>query len=100
MDTAVNGLEAFNAFAASEEGYYDLVLMDVQMPVMDGYEAVRRLRALPRADAKTVCIAAMTANAFVEDIKRTRAAGMNEHLSKPVDIKSLEEVMRRCFRGA
>ncbi len=99
VDTAVNGLEAFNAFAASEEGYYDLVLMDVQMPVMDGYEAVRRLRPLPRADAKTVCIAAMTANAFVEDIKRTRAAGMNEHLSKPVDVKSLEEVMRRCFRG-
>ncbi len=98
VEPAEDGQQAVEAFSASPEGYYDLVLMDIQMPVMDGYEAVRRIRALPRQDAKKVCIAAMTANAFVEDIKRTRAAGMNEHLSKPVDIKRVEELMRRCRR--
>ncbi len=97
VDPAENGQLALEAFQASEENYYHLILMDVQMPVMDGYEATRRIRALPREDASRVCIAAMTANAFVEDIKKTRAAGMNEHLSKPVDIDKVKELMRRCY---
>ncbi len=96
VDPVEDGKQALEAFTSSEPGYYDLILMDVQMPVMDGYEAVRRIRALSRDDAKSVCIAAMTANAFVEDIKKSRAAGMDEHLSKPVDIRRIEELMRRC----
>ncbi len=100
VEPAEDGKQALEAFEASEVGYYDLVLMDIQMPVMDGYESVRRIRALPRADAANVCIAAMTANAFVEDIKRTRAAGMDEHLSKPVDIKQIQELMQRCYNSA
>jgi len=100
VDAAEDGKQALDAFAASEENYYDLILMDIQMPVMDGYEAVRRIRALPRPDAGTVCIAAMTANAFVEDIKKARDAGMDEHLAKPVDIKSIEEIMNRCINPA
>ncbi len=96
VDTAEDGLQALEKFEASAEGTYDLLLMDIQMPVMDGCEATRRIRDLPREDAKSVCIAAMTANAFVEDIKKSRAAGMNEHLSKPVDLRRLEELLRTC----
>lgn len=99
VEAAEDGQQALDAFAASAENYYDLILMDIQMPVMDGYEAVRRIRALPRPDAKTVCIAAMTANAFVEDIKKARDAGMDEHIAKPVDIKSVEEIMGKCIQG-
>jgi signal transduction histidine kinase/ActR/RegA family two-component response regulator len=88
---AANGQEALNAFTASEPGFYDLVFMDVQMPVMDGHEATRRIRALDREDAKSVPIIAMTANAYREDIDRALAAGMNSHLAKPIDI---EEVMK------
>ncbi len=96
VDTAENGKEALERFEQSEEGAYDLILMDIQMPVMDGFEAVRCIRALPRADAVRVCIAAMTANAFVEDIKRSKEAGMDEHVSKPVDFSHIEELLRRC----
>jgi len=98
VDEATNGQEAVNIFTASSEGYYDLILMDIQMPVMDGYDAVKNIRALSRSDAKTVCIAAMTANAFVEDIKRTKAAGMNEHLSKPINIENFMELLHRCYK--
>ncbi len=96
VDTAENGQEALERFEQSEEDAYDLILMDIQMPVMDGFEAVRRIRALPRADAARVCIAAMTANAFVEDIKKSKAAGMDEHVSKPVDFSRIEELLRHC----
>jgi len=95
---AEDGKQALEAFQASEIGYYHLILMDIQMPVMNGYESARLIRALPREDAASVCIAAMTANAFVEDIKKTRAAGMNEHLSKPVDMKQIQELMYRCYK--
>jgi CheY-like chemotaxis protein len=69
--------------------------MDIQMPVMDGYEATRRIRSADRADAQSVWIVAMTANAFLEDIKRSRAAGMNEHCAKPVDLERIEEILRQ-----
>ncbi len=96
VDTVADGQQAVDAFAASAEGYYQLILMDIQMPIMDGYEAVRHIRALPRKDAQSVWISAMTANAFVEDIKKSRDAGMNAHLSKPINLNDIRELMQRC----
>lgn len=81
---AWNGKEAVETFANAPEGAFDVILMDVMMPVMDGCEATKKIRALPRKDAKAIPIIAMTANAFTEDKIRTREAGMNEHLSKPL----------------
>ena len=88
-----NGQEALERFADSAPGEFDMILMDVMMPVMDGYEATRRIRALPRADAKTIPILAMTANAFSDDVRRSREAGMNAHLSKPLSEESLHRAM-------
>ena len=84
---AWNGREAVDAFAASEPGSFDVILMDVMMPVMDGLEASRTIRAMARPDAGTVPIFAMTANAFYDDIRRSREAGMNEHLTKPLEAQ-------------
>lgn len=95
VETAGNGRQAVERFMASPENYYDIIFMDIQMPVMDGYEAVRRIRSLGRSDAWTVWIVAMTANAFVEDVRLSREAGMNEHVSKPVDLERLQDVLRR-----
>ena len=99
VDGVANGLEALRAFERSEPGSYDAVLMDVQMPEMDGYEATRAIRALDRADARTVPIFAMTANAFVEDEERSRLNGMDGHLSKPLDIRrvyaTIDEFLNR-----
>ena len=89
VDTAGDGLEGLKRFEASPLGYYALILMDVQMPRMDGYEATRRIRGLDRPDAVKVPIFAMTANAFAEDIDKSRQAGMNAHISKPLDIQML-----------
>lgn len=97
VEVADNGKEALEKFASSPEGYYDIIFMDIQMPVMDGYEASRRIRKLSRNDAESVWIVAMTANAFVEDIRRSRDAGMNEHCSKPVDPERLHEILRGRF---
>lgn len=94
VEVADNGARALELFEASPEAYFDIIFMDIQMPVMDGYEATRRIRALPRHDAKEVWIVAMTANAFVEDIRLSREAGMNEHCSKPVDPERLTEILR------
>lgn len=89
VDHAENGKEGLEMFAASPERYYDAILMDVRMPVMDGIEATRRIRVLDRKDAQLVPIIAMTANAFDEDAEETRKAGMNAHLGKPVDSAKL-----------
>lgn len=91
VETAEDGILAVEKFEQSPEGYYDLILMDVQMPRMDGYEATRRIRGFNRPDAPTVPIFAMTANAFAEDQEKSRQAGMNVHISKPLDIKNLYE---------
>ncbi len=98
VDAAGDGAQALELFQRSPEGWYDLIFMDIQMPVMDGFEAARRIRALPRQDARDVWIVAMTANAFVEDIRQSRDAGMNEHLSKPVDVDRLLDILRRQLK--
>ena len=93
IDTASNGQEAVEKFTASDIGYYSLIFMDIQMPVMDGLEASRRIRSLSRPDAKSVGIVAMSANAFAEDVRRSLQAGMNQHLSKPLELDKVYEVM-------
>ena len=90
---AYNGQQAAYLFEKSSVGKFDVILMDVMMPVMNGYEATRKIRQLDRPDARTVPIIAMTANAFVEDIKESEDAGMNEHMSKPLDIKKVISVI-------
>ena len=97
VETADDGASALKRFIESPEGYFDIIFMDIQMPVMDGYEATRRIRALQRQDAQKVWIVAMTANAFVEDIRLSREAGMNEHCAKPVDPERLTEILRCRF---
>lgn len=89
VDAAKNGAEAAEAFARSEQGYYDLILMDVRMPVMDGLEAARAIRAMHRKDSRSVPILAMTANAFQEDVVLSLEAGMNAHLAKPIEPEEL-----------
>lgn len=86
---AVNGKEALELFEKSGRFSIDAILMDMQMPVMDGCEAAKAIRSLKRADAKSVPIIALTANAFSEDISRTINAGMNAHITKPIDVKIL-----------
>ena len=95
---ARNGREAVEKFAASEEGAFDAILMDVMMPVMDGMQAARAIRALPRRDAADVPIIAMTANAFAEDQSRARDCGMTKYLTKPVDPAKLYAVLSVCRR--
>ena len=92
---AWNGQEAVALFRNSEPGEFDAILMDIMMPVMNGYEAAKTIRSLDREDAKTIPIIAMTANAFTEDRLRVKEAGMNEHISKPVDVKLLIKVIHK-----
>jgi CheY-like chemotaxis protein len=84
-ERAANGKIAVDMFADSRDGHYDAILMDIRMPVMDGLTATKTIRNLPTEWTKTVPIIAMTANAFEEDIEKTREAGMNAHLSKPIE---------------
>lgn len=93
IDTACNGQEAVDIFMAKPEYYYAMILMDIQMPVMDGLEATRRIRSLNRVDASAVAIVSMTANAFAEDRKRSIEAGMNAHITKPIDVEQLLECL-------
>ena len=100
ITAARDGRQAVDAFAASEPGQFEVILMDIMMPVMDGYEATKAIRAMGRSDAKTVPIFAMTANAFVEDIEHCLAAGMNEHIAKPIDLEQMVRVIAKyCKRG-
>ncbi|MBR2759877.1 MAG: response regulator, partial [Solobacterium sp.] len=93
VEHAVNGRIAVNMFAEHEEGYYDAILMDMRMPEMDGLEATRRIRAMDRKDAKSIPMIALTANAFDEDVQQSMQAGLNAHLSKPVDPDILFETL-------
>ena len=98
VDKATNGQEAVDAFEQSPVGRYDIVLMDVMMPVMDGLTAAHRIRSLGRADAADVPIVATSANAFAEDVKRSLASGMNAHVSKPIDPEKLAKVLAKVMR--
>ena len=86
---ARNGAEAIKLFEQTSEAYFDIILMDIMMPVMDGLTAAKAIRALQRADAQTIPIFAMTANVFPEDKAKSLAAGMNEHLAKPLELTKL-----------
>lgn len=88
-----NGRKALELFEKSSEGTFDLILMDVMMPIMDGFEATKAIRALERPDAKTIPIIAMTANAFAEDAERCLAAGMNAHMAKPLEIEKIKKII-------
>ena len=89
VTTAGNGQAAVGLFRDSAQGTFDVILMDVHMPVMGGLEATRIIRAMERADARTIPILALTANDFEEDIRQTREAGMNDHLTKPYDMEKI-----------
>ena len=94
---AENGQRAVEMFARSEAGRFDAILMDMRMPVMDGLTATQEIRKLDHPDAATIPIIALSANAFEEDVKRCIQAGMNDHLSKPVDMEKLEEMLRKLI---
>lgn len=93
-----NGKLALERFMNAAEGEFDAILMDVQMPVMNGYDATRAIRSLVRGDAKTIPIIAMTANAFAEDEKEALEAGMNVHVAKPIDMELLKKAIRQCIK--
>ena len=97
IEIAEDGLEAVSKVAASKPGYYDLILMDIQMPVMDGYEATRKIRAMENPYLADITILAMTANAFKEDKQMAIENGMNGFLTKPIDIKQLFETLQMLF---
>ena len=99
IDEAEDGRKAAELFAQSELHYYDLILMDIQMPRMNGFEATKVIRSLPRPDAATVPIVAMTANAFAEDEEKSRKAGMNAHLSKPLEIPAVLATMNKFMNS-
>ena len=98
VDIAVNGEQAVEQIESAQAGHYDLVLMDVQMPVMDGYEATKRIRALDDAGKASVPIVAMTANAFEEDRQDAFEAGMNDHLAKPYDVSKMMRTISNVLR--
>ncbi|MBP5706909.1 MAG: response regulator, partial [Spirochaetales bacterium] len=97
-DRAENGQIALDLFSQKPVGYYDAILMDVRRPVMNGLEAAAAIRSMDRIDAKTIPIIAMTANAFDEDVQNSLQAGMNAHLSKPVEVDHLYETLEKLIR--
>lgn len=88
-----NGKQAVDRFQGTAEGAFDVILMDIMMPVMDGLTTTRQIRAMDRPDAKTIPIIAMTANAFAEDGEKCFAAGMNAHVVKPLDLNTLKQTI-------
>jgi signal transduction histidine kinase/CheY-like chemotaxis protein len=99
IETAENGKIALEMTEASEPGYYDVILMDIQMPVMDGYTAAKAIRGLPDAGLAGIPIIAMTANAFHEDIKKAGEAGMNGHIAKPLDIPDMKATLQQVLKN-
>ena len=98
VSTAINGLEAVRLFEKSKPYEYDIILMDIMMPVVNGYEATKMIRSLDREDAKKIPIIAMTANAFTEDRIRAKEAGMDEHVAKPIDVELLIKVIHKLVK--
>lgn len=99
VESVEDGKKALECFEKMPENYYDMILMDIQMPVMNGYEATAAIRRLPRKDATSIPIIAMTANAFAEDRQQSKSAGMNEHLAKPLDVERLMECLEKWLGG-
>jgi CheY-like chemotaxis protein len=97
VDIADNGAVAIETFTTTPVGYYDAILMDIRMPIMDGLEATKVIRAMKKADSATVPIIAMTANAFQEDVKMSLDSGMNAHLAKPIDPVMLYDTLAKYF---
>lgn len=98
VEKAWNGKEAYDTFMASEVGYFDLICMDIQMPVLNGYQATNAIRHSKRPDGKTIPILAMTANVFVEDIQAVQNASMNEHIAKPLNPQALYQALSHWLR--
>lgn len=98
VDAAFNGLEACHSFERSAQGTYQAILLDIQMPVMDGYAAARRIRGSGHPEAGRIPIIAVTANAFADDVARALTNGMDEHISKPIDFDKLMEILRRAIK--
>lgn len=98
VDCAQDGIEALDKYKASDLGYYTAILMDIQMPKMDGYEATKAIRQLDREDAKEIPIIALTANAFLSDVISAQSAGMNDHVAKPIDVEHLVEVLQKYIK--
>lgn len=99
VETASDGSEAVELMKEKDAGHYDLILMDIQMPIMNGYEATRAIRSLDEAEKASIPIIAMTANAFEEDKKNAYAAGMDAHITKPIDVKALLQTMSDVING-
>ena len=99
VELAQNGKIAVELFESHPEGYYDAILMDMRMPEMDGLTATRTIRAMNRADSKSIPIIALTANAFDEDVQRSMQAGLNAHLSKPVEPDALYETLESLIKA-
>jgi len=95
LDTAFNGKEAFALFEEHEAGYYDMIFMDIQMPIMDGHQATRAVRNAGKADSATIPIVAMSANAFAEDMETSKRSGMNDHIAKPINVAKLMGLMKK-----
>jgi signal transduction histidine kinase/ActR/RegA family two-component response regulator len=98
VERACDGIECFNMVSTAEAGYYDLILMDIQMPNLNGYEATKKIRKLTDPAKANILIVAMTANAFKEDQQMAMEAGMNDHLAKPIDVKKMLETLERLFK--
>ena len=99
IDLAENGKIALDKFSQSDEGYYDAILMDIRMPIMNGLEATKRIRALNRLDSKSIPIIALTANAHDDDVQRSMQAGLNAHLSKPIDANLLFNTLENLIKS-
>ena len=97
VETAVNGQETVDRVRDASDGYYDVILMDIQMPVMDGYEAARRIRALEDPAKAAIPIIAVTANAFEEDRKNAMELGMDGHLAKPYDVPKMMDMIQKLL---
>ena len=95
IDSVENGQSAVERFRDSAAGAYSAILMDIQMPVLGGYDATAAIRAMDRPDAKTIPILALTANAFITDVGMARSVGMNDHIAKPIDIDRLMDVLAK-----
>ncbi len=99
VETAQNGREALDKVSEADPGYYNAVLMYLQMPVLDGFEAARSIRSLPDSTRSGIPIIAMTANVFSEDVKKVSEAGMNGHIPKPIDMNKMIDTLREVLKG-